>query len=65
MARYLFETTVRQKAKIPSSTDVLVQPVTRGVVSWSEPGASSCGDVGPDADTQGQDNGDRALNPHP
>jgi hypothetical protein len=60
-----FFSTVRQKAKMSSSTDVLVQPVTWGVVSWSEPGASSCGDAGPDADTQGQDNGDRALNPHP
>ena len=42
-----------------------MQPVPRGVVSSHEPDASSCDDAGPDADTQGQDKGDRACNPHP
>ena len=35
----LKKTTVRQKAKNRSSIGVLVRPVTRGVASWSEPGA--------------------------
>ncbi len=35
----LSETTVRQKARNHQGTDVPVWPVTRGVFSWSAPGA--------------------------
>jgi hypothetical protein len=59
------KTTVRQKAKNYPGTDVPVRLVAPDVVSWSEPGASSCGDTGPDADMQAQGDGGRAINPRP
>src|SRR5882724_3396652 len=61
----LFNTMIRQKARNHPGTDVLVRPATRGGASWNEPGASSCGDAGPDAGLQEPGDSDRALNPHP
>src|SRR5712691_2728726 len=65
VSRPLFLSTVRQKAKNYPGTDVPVRLVALDVVSWSEPGVSSCGDAGPDADMQEQGNGGRAINPRP
>src|SRR5712691_4705855 len=60
----VYEATVRQRAMNHPGTAVPVRPVTRGVAFWNEPGASSCGDVEPDADLQEQGDGDKAINPH-
>ena len=65
LRKMLKKTMIRQKARNHPGTDVLVRPATRGGVSWNEPGASSCGDAGPDAGLQEPGDGDRAINPHP
>src|SRR5947199_5758047 len=63
--RLAFQTTVRHKAKNSPGTDIPVRLVAPGAVSWSEPGASSCGAAGPDADMQEQGDGGRAINQRP
>jgi hypothetical protein len=58
-----FFSMIRQKAKSHQGSAVPVLRAREGVVSLSAPGASSCGDASPGADTWEQARLGRAINP--